>query len=53
MLVGMALAHNPLLENIRGTKFLKELSVPGIINTPQGKAKKKSVQYLKRALQAG
>jgi hypothetical protein len=50
LLIGMALASNPLLENIRGTKFLKELVVPGVINTTKGKAKKKAVQLLKRVL---
>jgi hypothetical protein len=48
----MALANNPSLENIRGTKLMKELVVPGIINTPQGKAKKKSVQFLKQVVRA-
>lgn len=52
LLIGMALVNNPSLENIRGTKFMKELVVPGIINTPQGKAKKASVQFLKRAMLA-
>jgi hypothetical protein len=52
LLIGMALANNPSLENIRGTKLMKELVVPGIINTPQGKAKKKSVQFLKRVVRA-
>jgi hypothetical protein len=50
ILIGMALASNPSLENIRGTKFLKQLTVPGVINTTQGKAKKRSVQMLKRVL---
>ena len=50
LLIGMALANNPLLENIRGTKFIKELVVPGVLNTPKGKANKKAVQYLKGAL---
>lgn len=50
LLIGMALASNSRLENIRGTKFTKELVVPGIINTPKGKGKKKSVQVLKDVL---
>lgn len=50
LLIGMAIASNPALENIRGTKFLKKLIVPGVLNTPKGKAKKKAVQFLKRAL---
>ncbi|MGA7178226.1 MAG: hypothetical protein WBX11_01375 [Thiobacillaceae bacterium] len=52
LLIGMAFANNPRLENIRGTKFTKELVVPGIMNTPKGKAKKKSVQFLKQVLHA-
>ena len=52
LLIGMALANNPALENIRGTKFMKELVVPGIINTPRGKAKKAAVQRLKRMMRA-
>jgi len=52
LLIGMALSNNPLLENIRGTKFTKELVVPGVLNTPQGKAKKTAVQFLKGALHA-
>ncbi|MBI3221502.1 MAG: hypothetical protein HYZ46_00095 [Nitrosomonadales bacterium] len=50
MLIGMALAKNDRLENIKGTKFMKELVVPRILNTPQGKAKKTSVQFLKKTL---
>ncbi len=52
LLIGMALINNSSLENIKGTKLMKELVVPGIINTPQGKAKKASVQFLKQALRA-
>lgn len=37
LLIGMAFSQNPNLENIRGTKFIKELVVPGILNTPKGK----------------
>ena len=50
LLIGMALANNPRLENIRGAKFFKEMVVPGIMNTPKGKATKASVQFLKGAL---
>ena len=46
----MALANNAELENIKGTKFIKEMVVPGIINTPKGKAKKTAVQFLKHVL---
>ena len=50
ILIGMAITRNSDLENIRGTKFLKEMIVPGLLNTPQGKAKKSSVQFLKSVL---
>lgn len=50
LLIGMAFSRNPYLENIRGTKLIKELVVPGILNTPKGKASKKSVQFLKAVL---
>lgn len=50
MIIGMTLAANAEAVNIKGTKFPKELSVPGVINTPQGKGSKKSVQFLRSAL---
>jgi hypothetical protein len=50
MLIGLAINRNYRLLNIRGTKFLKEMRVPGIINTPQGGARSLSVQALKKAL---
>jgi hypothetical protein len=50
MIIGMTLAANPEAVNIKGTKFPKELSVPGVINTPKGKGSKKAVQFLRSAL---
>ena len=50
MMIGMALAANPEIVNVKGTKFSKELVVPGVINTPLGKWKKTSVKFLKSAL---
>ena len=50
ILIGMALSKNDQLENTKGTKLLKELVVPGIINTPKRKASKGAVQKLKNAL---
>jgi hypothetical protein len=50
MLIGMTVAANPKAVNIKGTKFLKELKVPGVINTRKGKGAKKSVRFLKSAL---
>ncbi len=32
---GVALNRNPKLRNLKNTKFLKNLVVPGVINTPQ------------------
>jgi hypothetical protein len=50
MMIGMALAANPDAVNIKGTKFPKELCVPGVINTPQGKGRRKPEQFLRAAL---
>jgi hypothetical protein len=50
MLIGLAIQRNPKLLNIKGTKLLKNLRVPGIINTTRGKARSLSVQSLKKAL---
>jgi hypothetical protein len=49
MLIGIAVRRNDQLMNIRGTKLLREMSVPGIINTRQGRARS-SVQELRRIL---
>jgi hypothetical protein len=37
MLIGMALRRSPDLLNVQQTSMLKEMIVPGVINTPQGK----------------
>lgn len=37
MLIGTAIEKNPHLMNIQKTKYLKELCVPGLINTPKKK----------------
>jgi hypothetical protein len=37
MLIGLALERNKQLMNIRKTKLLKEMVVPGVINTPQAR----------------
>lgn len=50
MLIGLALARNPDLQNIRGTKVLKSMQVPGVLNSKKGWARATSVQELKRAL---
>lgn len=36
LLIGMAIERNPKLANIKQTKFLKELFVPGLINSGSG-----------------
>lgn len=40
MLITLALDRNPDLVNINETKMLRNLVVPGLINTPQGKLSK-------------
>lgn len=37
MLIGTAIEKNPALMNIMKTKYLKNMRVPGLINTPPGK----------------
>ncbi|MBW1745889.1 MAG: hypothetical protein JRJ25_06070 [Deltaproteobacteria bacterium] len=37
MLIGIAIEKNPSLLNIKGTKIFKEMVVPGVLNSPQGK----------------
>jgi hypothetical protein len=49
MLIGMALEKNKQLQNVRKTKFLRELVVPGVINTPPGRLTE-AVLGLKNAL---
>lgn len=36
LLIGMCIEKNPKLKNISKTKLLKEMLVPGILNTPKG-----------------
>jgi hypothetical protein len=50
LLIGSALGRNPRLQNIKGTKLLKEMRVPGVLNTGQGQARSVVVQELKKAL---
>ena len=45
---GMALKRNPKLRNAKSTKFLKNLVVPGIINSPQ-RPPTKPEQTMKKA----
>jgi hypothetical protein len=48
-LIGIAYTRNRDLTNIRGTQFLKEATVPGVLNTPPGKPSN-AASALKRAL---
>jgi len=50
LIIGMALRRNPSLQNVRGTKLLREMKVPGVLNTGRGEARAKSVQALKKSL---
>lgn len=53
LLIGIAYSQNPKLENIRGTKFIKELIVPGLLNTPKrGKVEDESVRFLRESMRA-
>lgn len=48
-LIGAALERNPKLMNIQNTKYLREMCVPGLINSPPGKPKR-SVKEFKKAI---
>lgn len=48
MLIGQGVNRNPELLNIKGTKMLRELNVPGIINTKKGQARALAVQELRK-----
>jgi hypothetical protein len=49
LLIGLALERNPLLTNIKNTKLLKEMKVPGVMNSPQS-APTLAVRDLRNAL---
>lgn len=51
LLIGLAIQRNPKLANIKKTKLLKDMIVPGVLNTPQGR-QVKSVYAMKRLLGA-
>jgi hypothetical protein len=50
LLVGRALIRNPGLENIRGTKLLREMTVPGFLNSRRGEARALAARALRRAI---
>jgi hypothetical protein len=49
LLIGMALDRNKYLTNIKKTKLLREMIVPGVINSPQARPMK-AVSDLRNAL---
>jgi len=50
ILIGVALKRNPSLLNIRGTKLLRDVNVPGVMNNRPGQATAHSVRALRKAL---
>jgi hypothetical protein len=50
LLIGMALNQNEDLQNIRGTKFLREMRVPGILRSGRGEGRLTAVKSLRDAL---
>ncbi|WP_136732676.1 hypothetical protein [Xanthomonas euvesicatoria] len=52
MLIGSALTKNPNLRNVKGTKLLREMDVPGFLNPRPGQARALMVQAFKRAIGA-
>lgn len=46
----LALNQNEDLQNVRGTKFLREMRVPGILRTGRGEGRLASVKTLRDAL---
>ncbi len=52
MLIGSALSRNTSLQNVKGTKLLREMNVPGFLNPRPGQARASMVQLFKRAIGA-
>lgn len=52
LLIGSALSKNPNLRNVKGTKLLREMNVPGFLNPRPGQARATMVQAFKRAIGA-
>lgn len=50
LLIGVALRRNPELQNVRGTTLLREMNVPGVLNTRQGQGRAGTVQNLRHVL---
>jgi hypothetical protein len=53
MLIGMALRQNEGLQNVRGTRFLREMKVPGILRTERGEGNLGPVKSLRDVLGIG
>lgn len=47
ILIGLAISRNPQLFNIRGTKLLRDMCVPGIMNTKKGQGRAYAVQEIR------
>ena len=47
VLIGLAIARNPNVSNIQGTKFLREMNVPGLINSEPGQASAYAVKEIR------
>ena len=52
MYIGMALQRNGNLQNVKGTALLRDMRVPGFVNTRQGEGKAHAVQDLRTILGA-
>ncbi len=50
MLIALGVARNPDLCNVKGARYLREMEVPGYLNTPPGVSRAHSVQAFKEAL---
>ena len=50
LLIGSAINRNPQLCNIRNTKTLREIIVPGFLNTKKGQSNSNSVKEFKKAI---
>ncbi|MDA0219971.1 MAG: hypothetical protein O3B22_10395 [Proteobacteria bacterium] len=37
LLIGMGLSCNPSILNVRGTKLLRQVQIPGVLNSPRGR----------------
>ncbi|MBI5968770.1 MAG: hypothetical protein HY882_13075 [Deltaproteobacteria bacterium] len=50
LLIGSAIIRNPDLRNIKNTRLLRNMNVPGFLNSEQGQGRATSVQKLRQAL---